>query len=186
MAHDPGKENKRMGFQKEAVDAWGKQFPDRAYQDFVLRDFPEDKIHWIEGPDTITATVLGRCETTRGVFVSVTPEDNAIEVDRVARVKLDAEFQCLDGEMSLGKPIGRIIGLFEMEALKKNMNSHEFLPERLFFEGLERNPKAFRSVLDEYRGQCGKPPVAQDAEILTDLCPITRVLLTRFFSLPCL
>jgi class 3 adenylate cyclase/predicted NUDIX family NTP pyrophosphohydrolase len=187
MALNPGEECKTIGYQEAAIAVIDKQFPARGYKNYCLRDFPKDRIVWMDGPDKITAVVEGPGEdpqtwTTEKVFVTVTPEDNAIEVDLVARVQLDTEFQCIDGEMSAGKPIGRIVGLFECEGLKKKLNRHEFFPDRVFFEGCERNPEEFHGILAEYRSRCSKYPAPQDDGILFDICPGPKALLKRFFA----
>lgn len=187
-AHNPGKENKAVGYQNGVIAGWHAKRPSKGYRNHALKDFPAEGFSWIEGPDSVTAVVPGfnepQCTTTEKVFVSITPDDNAIEIDRIALVKLDEEFDCLDGELfEDGTPVGRIIGLFEVEGMKKNLAGVSFLPDRVFYDGVERNRGDFEAVLQSYRERVPQHLQGTNATEVP-LCPITRAIITRFFSLP--
>ncbi len=77
-------------------------------------------MRWIEGPDRVRAQVNNRTMSTSGYFLNITPEDIAIEVDRVALIKLDKAALEKTGERGIQEKEGlpgviskQIFGLYQ-------------------------------------------------------------------------
>ncbi|MBC8471430.1 MAG: hypothetical protein H8D56_18370, partial [Planctomycetes bacterium] len=141
-----------------------------------------------------------------GCFINITVEDLGIEFDRVAIINLDEGDIILDGEISKGKLLNRIIGLFEIGKINENLDvEHKFIPEHFFYTGeFYRNGKRAKDASDKDVKNAGVKDL-KDAikHFLTklannrnkeekdlyreeqlqnkhlDLCPVTRSIIRR-------
>jgi len=199
---DPGHATKEPGYQSAAIKAWALAcHPRPNYTKYQRRDLPIKK--WAKGPDRVQATVWGDTLLSSGFFLSITPKDNAIEVDRVAYIELPEQVKFLDGDVSpgVGRQIGRPIGLFECKrflellgATQESRRSGSFIPDILFFQGRMRFAGKgslmlgdFEAVRNEYLDLID--PTKQQSSLRTNnmcppgLCPITESLVRRYRNL---
>jgi len=183
--YNPGKDILYPGYQKASRIAWDEAFPERSYRHYQCLSL---HVHWIRGPDSISVTVGNTQHVSSGLFLSITPEDNAIEVDRVAYVRLPKGASVLDGEVTENKPVGRIVGLFEFSGFAKRVRDGNFIPDRFFFQGREfMNGVSFDVVRKKFIGLRHENPaergrVAKENEGEPGLCPITRSLTRTYFQ----
>lgn len=153
-------------------------------------------IKLLDGPDALSVQHPDRLKESRGFFLSLTHEDSAIELDRVAAIQLPEGAALFDGEYESGLLLNRPIGLFRVERLIMQVSTawnsrsrRKFLPDRLFFSGLEREPGELEIILrDEYfpaHRKKGFRTRKQDIHYRNEkrrfgLCPITRSILARY------
>jgi hypothetical protein len=190
-AHRPEDETVPLGFQKGALDAWSRKLK-RKLNRFPRLPLP---LTWVDGPDSVDVTVGDRTRSTDGYFLNITPEDNAIELDRIAFINLGKGVALLDGEHRNGKLLNEVIGLFEVEKMR-DLSRKEFLPDVVFFDGREqklkkKDPAGRRKELAGVIGRYLKSPTLERsdderrayaaAKVTYDLCPITRAIVHRFF-----
>jgi hypothetical protein len=147
-------------------------------------------IKWITGPDKIVVNRNGKQHNADGIFVNITPEDNAIEVDRIAIINLKDKISLLDGEVD-GILINRIIGLFEVDKVLKSLHKTSFTPDRIFYNGKEHPVTEMAHLLgNNYfpahikAGLWNKKNGSfyDNVKKKYDLCPITRSLVTKYKS----
>ncbi len=146
---------------------------------------------WHGGPDMLDVrhgpTV--RAQVT-GCFLNVNAEDFGIEVDRVARMKLDGDLVLLDGSILRGRLVNSPVALFETDRLDEALRggATTFLPDRFFYNGQAYDDGGdlewvVRDLfLPEVKGLLADDELAawESGERKFDLCPVTRRLLTRF------
>jgi hypothetical protein len=181
-AFDPGDENAPPGFQSEALEAWKRRFSDRDLGQYKRLSIP---LKWIEGPDSVRAAVLKKKHTSGGYFLSITPEDNAIELDRIALINLRDNVSFFDGEISHGILFNSIVGLFKVDHFEPEKD--EYVPDRCFFDGQEFDPAdleetiadKFFPAIEELRTEEDKHHYAS-ASRRFNLCPITRSIIRRY------
>ena len=181
-----------LGSLKGAIAAWSKK-PRTDLLGFERLPIP---LKWVDGPDVVEVDVEGRRCVTKGYFVSITPEDNAIEVDRIAFINLGKGVTLLDGEHRNGMLLNEVIGLFEVEKMR-DLSRTEFIPDKVFFDGQEwpfkeNVPEGRREELAGAIGQFLKSPTLVRSEDLRlayrevpikyNLCPITRSIIHKFFE----
>lgn len=185
-AFDPGEGNRPPGFQKDAVAEWSRILK-ADLENFEGRPLP---LKWMEGPDRVRAFVEKKECTTGGYFLSITPEDNAIEVDRIAHTNLTGDVCLLDGEMLEGTVLDRIIGLFEVEAFEKKFRQEgrrDFIPDLYFHQGKRWEPDHLDESIEEYLDRLVKLNIRDslDEEGFSNeksLCPIARSVIDRYFQ----
>lgn len=124
---DPGPENISPGYQTAVIGALDKQFPAFRYAKYGRQNF---EVQWLRGPDTVTISSGEDSTETDGVFVSITPPDNGIEIDHIAYVALEGDDCLMDGEVADGTPLGRLVGLFRLEGLETRLKADTFKLER--------------------------------------------------------
>ncbi len=183
-ALDHNKKSTLSGTRNEALKAWENE---------LGKDFPRYKstpmpIKWIDGPDSIIIDKDNNKYSDSGFFINITPEDNAIEIDRIAIINLpdnDANKSTatlIDGEIekfipkqnSNGKTesgnrkflINRIIGLFEVESFLEQLKSEnkEFKPDRMFYNGEEKPKDEFEDTLNKYFERHNREPAFRTGE----------------------
>lgn len=184
-AHDPGDDNRPPGFQKQALMAWADAL---GIPDLVNFDTVAMPLKWIDGPDRIEAHIRNRQRTTGGYFLSVTPEDSAIEVDKFGLINLSGNVSIIDGEITSGVLLNRIVGLFEVQKTRDWDRGSEFVPDRLFVNGRDDKP----SRLDEAVAQSvraighfrdeARRIAFENTNNKFNLCPITRRVIHRYFD----
>lgn len=182
---NPGKDILYPGYQSAARIAWDKALPELSYRNYGCLSLSVD---WVRGPDSISVSVGNARHVTSGLFLNITPEDNAIEVDRVAYVRLPKGASVLDGEVTENKPVGRIVGLFEFSGFAKRLKNEKFIPDRFFFQGQEyTNGELFNAARNKFIELRHENPaenrrVAGENKGEPDLCPITRSLTRTYFQ----
>jgi hypothetical protein len=145
-------------------------------------------VRWLDGPDMVASRVGARAHESRGYFLAVTPDDNGLEVDRIAVIDLDDGAVCLDGESRQGRLLNQVIGLFDVENVRNAIRGSEFLPDRLFHGGKERSRSDLDPCLREYLSALGPLRVAAetrahaDAACRFNLCPAARLVIERYLD----
>jgi len=184
----PGSEPVPLSYQTAAIKAWADRLGRPEYESYAVKDLQVRE--WIKGEDSVKVT-MGREEClSKNYFLSITPTDNAIEVDRVAYIDLDLcdHHKMLDGE---GLSVGRIVGLFNedhfvTDLLKAKSEEHKFYPDVFYFEGERFNTPSFEASVDEFRSRLRPRPKsgrADQREMLAHpfgLCPVTRAVATHY------
>lgn len=181
--HDPPGPARSFGFHDEAIATWTERWLE--IERFERTPMP---LKWIEGPDSVTVTFRGRTESHHGVFLSVTPEDHGIEVDRVALIRLNGNIRVLDGEGFNGKLFNHVVGLFEVQSFFKQLKGQTFKPDRVFHDGKEFNPDQLQKVIDSYLSQVRKDRLRSSKQVADfertrrrfNLCPISRAVAERY------
>jgi len=187
-AFEPGDEVAPAGFRDDALKAWRRKLRKRRFARYRRLSIPTK---WIEGPDTVHAAVRGRRHVSNGYFLSITLEDNAIELDRIALINLkDAEnIVMFDGEYSSGYLVNRPVGLFKLARLRSGLRRREFIPDKLFFDGEKWDPDDLPDVVRRYLAQLRTgndgavdPAAYQKQPHKFDLCPIARAMVKRYWQ----
>ena len=184
---DPG--DQPADLQKKPFEQWEQVLGVRGLEDFDRRPLP---ILWVDGPDRVRAMVRDSCLETEGYFLSVTPEDNGIEVDRVVRVDLDVggTVRLLDGELRAGELLNRLVGLFEVEGFEERLGENDFRPSLHFHGGVEKGLDALEESVNAYLESLRERDLRsrslvesnERADPRFDLCPITRAVVERYFN----
>jgi hypothetical protein len=199
----PGQDRVPLGYQKAAIRTWASLLRRPEYENYHVVEMPVDRKKGWEGPDTVQVRMKQEESESTGCFLSITPGDNAIEVDRVTHIelKLTPDHKLFDGEVTEGLLVGRIIGLFDCERLltdvqqrkcflsKLKKHPHkQFRPDFLFFNGEKRLGSRLVETVGDYRArlQPRRQPVAKaqatERKYPFRLCPITRAVITRFLE----
>jgi hypothetical protein len=184
--YDPPGPARPVGFHEDAIQAWSRKRPDLAGYERVPMP-----LKWIDGPDSVRVTFRDRVHECDGVFLSVTPADHGIEVDRVALIRLSGDVRFLDGEIVEETLLNHVVGLFETSALEGDrLASAEFKPDRVFFNGQEFDPGQLEGAIAQYLRHVEASGLRRDdqvadyarAEPRFDLCPISRAVIERYFE----
>ena len=179
--YEPGVENISPGYQVAIVSALHKAFPAFGYDKYRRGGFD---VQWLHGPDAITTVADDDQRESSGVFLSITPADNAIEIDHVAYLELGDDQVLMDGECAGKVLLGRMVGLFQLDNLAERLSGDEFLPDVYFADG-ERCEGNFPKRLARSMANLQRIRSSQQREHFRslqrryDLCPITRALLSR-------
>jgi hypothetical protein len=189
-AHDPGQDNRPPGYQRNALQAWATLLNNPNLPNYAVRPLP---LKWIEGPDRLRVTLGTRVVASKGYFLSVTPDDNAIEVDRFALIQLEGKDpRLMDGEITDGVLLNRIVGLFRVDRLQGVLEGREFVPDVHFYAGERKDPEEWaaslvrnRTAIEELKAAGKRSDVqlgAYDREPHKfNLCPITRSVVGRYY-----
>lgn len=182
---DPGEGNRPSGYQEGAVRAWTQRIPDL---DTYTRGAIPLKL--VDGPDSVAVKFGAREKVSTGVFLNITPDDNAIEIDQIALINLGGNACFLDGEIGPGGLYNRIVGLFDVETMKDRVDAEVLYPDRLFLNARERQPDEIGAAIAEYltyteRCDDSRKRSVADYRSVTEpfrLCPITRVMIGRYYQ----
>lgn len=158
------------------------------YKDYERFSTP---LKWLNGPDNVHICNEKSKHSSGGFFINITPDDNAIELDKIAYIKLDDNASLLDGEVvrtmdDQPKRLNRIIGLFETKKLIRNINNHAFTPDVIFYDGKRENRKQFADMLQKYFVSVknieeeGGGNKFLNLENKYDLCPVTRKIIDKY------
>jgi class 3 adenylate cyclase len=183
--YEPGPENISPGYQTAVITALASEFKAFDYSKYGRRHLAPDVI---DGPDKVTVSVDEDAQNSDRIFLSITPSDNAIEVDQVVHLTLDSGDCIIDGEIIDGIPLDRIVGLFRLENLSRHLNGRNFKPDLFFVGGQPGNPEAFQEALQKSVRNIQQHRRRDQTEFYHicsekyDLCPVTRALLTRFLG----
>src|SRR5262249_27124880 len=145
-------------------------------------------LKWINGPDRIASRIRGTNYRSGGYFLNITPEDNAIEFDRIAVIHLNGQPVFFGGELIGSVPLNRPVGLFQVDRLTNNLAAHSFRPDRLFHNLKEHPATDLDTIVTRYLKSLPKRRVDKlrasgqpvDARRRFDLCPITRAMIGRY------
>jgi len=155
-------------------------------------------VHWIAGPDSVSVSYGRQAKTTRNCFLNITPEDCAIELDRIAVMDFKDGISIYDGEEKDGYLLNRMIGLFKLSGVIKGGEGAAFIPDRIFQGGnivdfshiddagerrthLEQLVRAEMSRLKN--GNFLSETQIREWEHTSekfDLCPISKVMVGRY------
>lgn len=147
-------------------------------------------VKWVDGPDSAVVTSGSRKKATHGCFLSITPEDNAIELDKIGFLNLSGDISLLDGEISNdGRLINMVIGLFKVDTFEKKLEGKHFLPDKIFFSGENRRVIDLKEIItDELLPQLGdiidekERNYYENCTHKFNLCPITRSIIKKYFE----
>lgn len=181
---DPGKV--LPGVQAVTLQKWKERRPDQNLEGYQRSPLP---LKWIAGPDRVSARIRGTLHTSSGYFVNITPEDNAIEFDRIALIHLHGDPVFFDGELSKRRSLNRPIGLFEVGRFAEELGkgSHSLFPDLLFHDMAQHPAASLEAVVEAFR--TAMPRDARDSAAFEravaegrqfDLCPITRAMIPRY------
>lgn len=182
--HSPPGDTKPVGFHEDAIKLWSKKWPELAQ--FEKVPMP---LKWIDGPDAVHVSFRGRSHDSKGVFLSVTPPDHGIEVDRVGLVRLSGDIRFLDGEIVKETLMNHVVGLFDVKCFH-GLSGNHFLPDRVFFDGQEHDPQQLENAIRQFLNHVQssglrRPDQVQDYQQASErfnLCPITRAVIKRYFE----
>ena len=110
---DPELANGPSEYQKRALKAWADH---RA--EYHRYRFATAELEWVLGPDRVSVGLGGERHHSANHFLSITLEDHAIELDRIAVIYLEDDVRFLDGEIAHGRVLNRVVGLFETDRFR--------------------------------------------------------------------
>jgi hypothetical protein len=186
---DPGRDNDPGDSPSKARKAWEKE-----QSKIVSYKTLSVPMTWITGHDRVRVRTVDGSRVSQGYFLNIVPDDNAIEVDRVALVNVKGKVSFFDGEQTRGVVLNRAVGLFNVERFRtnKDMRAHTFMPDKVFFEGKPGKPA---DLMDVVKKQIKKltnlnPPFRAENDrkkwlssaTKWDLCPITRIMIKRYLE----
>ncbi len=131
-----------------------------------------------------------------GCFLSITPEDNAIEMDRIALMSLK-DISLLDGELICSEKrnirecqlLNRIIGLFRVDKFSKKLDQREYIPDYIYFNGKQKKADTLDTCISKYLNVIKNIRKEQNVQLLKgppypkNLCPITKKIIKRYLQL---
>ena len=196
--YDVHNQKTMSGTQEQAIKLWSKDLKDYDLASYSRRTIP---LKWIEGGDKLELKYGNDTYSHEGFFLNITPEDNAIELDKIALINLKGRFSFYDGEIAYTKKknglyasfvIDRPIGFFPVEELMNNLDKHRFEPEFYYKSGKRYKGKAVHGQLikeyttrhenKKFRGDNEKEiyEKAKKRRRDKDLCPISRAVITNY------
>ena len=121
-------------------------------------------------------------------FVNINAEDFGIEFDRIAKLAVGPEAVFCDGEIRDGQLLNRVVGLFSTDRVQASLEDPraEFMPDRLFWGGVERTGDDIKKVVELYLNRVEiqrisrRPASSVDRTIRFELCPVTRNIIRRY------
>jgi hypothetical protein len=147
-------------------------------------------VKWIDGPDTLKIKYNNKdLQELSGCYLNIRSEDFGIEVDRIAKINLDANAILLDGELINGQLICAPIGLFEVRRMADllTQGAVEFIPDFFFYDGEKfEGRETLRNIVSTKMLPhiCKVMPSWDQTEWSKcnrpfDLCPVSRGVLER-------
>ena len=173
------------GTYKESYRLWKEKLANPDLDNYEKLPLP---IKWIDGPDKINIYSNNKTCSTEGVFVNITPGDNAIEIDRMALINMKNDIVLFDGEVDKIL-INRIIGLFSVDNVLKTLDNKTFVPDLIFYNGGKHESSKMNFLLESSyfpsHNEAGIRTRQQDSYFRSltdklDLCPITRSLVEKY------
>lgn len=147
---------------------------------------------WIHGPDSVQVTYADhKPARSSGYFLNINTEDFGIEVDRVARIRVEGEALLLDGEMEGNDLLDQPVGLFETDRTDSLVRSGatDFRPDRFFFGGRPYEPQDLVRIINKgyLASRSPRRSEAQRKQLESqpnwfDLCPVTRQIISRYLA----
>jgi hypothetical protein len=160
-----------------------------------LPDFEETPIllKWLKGPDCLTVQHGdNKARTIEGCFLNINAEDFGIELDKVAVIHLDEDAILLDGEIIGNTLQNTVVGLFEVDRLSRELKEDkgEYFPNYFFYNAEKCQIEKFQEkILESFNNIKYLRPEREITDYTTsekkfDLCPVTKRIVKRYFSLP--
>jgi hypothetical protein len=145
-------------------------------------------IKWIDGPDALEVRIGKQMESLNGCFLNINALDGGIEVDRIAKIRVE-EAALLEGEVQSDHLVANPIGLFEVNRMHQEIREcTSFLPDKFYHSGLLcSDPHALLPILkgDLHPERRELPDAAEryrkweDTSEKFNLCPVTRTIIQR-------
>jgi hypothetical protein len=197
---DSGDNDVMVGTQETAYQLWNDRLNLNDLSKYERKSIP---LKWILGNDKLRFKYGKDQFSYDGFFVNITPEDNAIELDKIALINLTGKFSFYDGEVGFISDeegntesflLNRIIGFFPVNKFLNNLGNNLFEPEFFYHSGKKYPGKYFKSILkEEYlklhcksgfrsRNQHKKYLETVRSNTDLDLCPITRAITEKYYQ----
>ena len=164
----------------------------------ILKDldsFAETPIllKWLHGPDYLTVQHGdSEARTIKDCFLNINAEDFGIELDKVANIHLDEDAILLDGEIIGNTLQNTMVGLFEVDRLNRELfeGKGEYFPDYFFYDAkrgeVEQLQEKIAACVNNLRFLRTEREITdyQNSNKKFDLCPVTKRIIKRYFSLP--
>jgi hypothetical protein len=145
-------------------------------------------LKWVEGPDTISVSNGDEVRKLSGWFLNMNALDFGIELDRVVKLNVGEDVIVCDGEVVEGRLLNRVVGLFKVQDLDKQLadGTTEYIPDRFYYRGklypgAKLKTLTARRFLHDISWQGEKVTEAyKGAALKYDLCPVTRRIVSRY------
>ena len=188
--YEPSANTHRFGFHRDALSAWKPHRPELSAYRPVPMPFK-----WIDGPDSVRVQYGREVHEHSGFFLSVTPDDHGIEVDRFVLIRLPGDTRLYSGEIADGRPFNHIVGLFDVSRLQPLYAGHEFVPDIFFFNGERHDGSELPTILPDYLKHVRAEPSPgysrlrredqivhyEESKVRFDFCPISRAVIGRYY-----
>jgi hypothetical protein len=167
---------------------WDEIFQRHDFQQLRNQTLP---LKWLSGHDSIFITYRNEDKIkVSDCFININAEDFGIEIDRVAKMTVSSNAIICDGELSNGKLLNQVVGLFDVHRFNAAIvtGKKEFNPDFIFWNGKNRSEDSLEVVVREYLANVIKQGIrtlesCRDWKILKykyGLCPVTRNLIRRY------
>lgn len=147
----------------------------------------ETPLKWLEGPDSVRVNMDGKIREVTGCFLNMNASDFGIEVDRVAKLNVGESVALFDGELSRGKLLNRLVGLFRVDRFDFVKSEH--IPDVFFYKGSRYSQADFKTLMrsrfiPDIRGNRTPEEITayKASENPYDLCPVTRNIIRRYIG----
>jgi len=171
---------------------WDEIFKGHDFQDLSDQTLP---LKWLSGQDSVQIKYKNEdIIEVQDCIININAEDFGIEIDRVAKMSVSPGAIFCDGELSNGKLLNQVIGLFEVHRFYKSILAGiiEFDPDFVFWNGQNRSMDSLEAVVKEYLTHIIKQGIrtlesSKEWETLPCkycLCPVTRNLIRRYLIDP--
>jgi hypothetical protein len=175
---------------------WATRFQEQGFSAFENVELP---LRWLIPPDAkldadsrrhwdamrIRYDTNPPVYTGRG-FLNINAEDFGIEFDRIAELSVSGDAVFCDGELRESKLLNRPVGLFPVDRMQvQAQEGRRFIPERLYWNGLDRSHDSAEAVVREFLDECGsnwdelERNTEQVPPHVFDLCPAARTIVRR-------
>lgn len=166
---------------------WQEIFNGRDFKQLIDRTLP---LKWLSGHDSVFITFNHKDKVkVSDCILNINAEDFGIEIDRVAKMAVGPNAILCDGELSGGKLLNQVVGLFEVHRFNAALNiKEEFSPDLTFWHGENRSNDDLHSVVNEYLNYVTKQGIRtvesrlewEKCQRKFGLCPVTRNLIRRY------
>jgi hypothetical protein len=124
-------------------------------------------------------------------FININAEDFGIEFDRIAKLTVSPGAILCDGELRGDQLLDRVVGLFPVERLLKEIDAGErhFVPDRVYWNGEDRTKRDLGGVIEAFLKSRGSSWAQLEENLREDsaphppdpfdLCPVTRTIIGR-------
>ena len=173
-----------------ARQLWNARLTEKGWKDITRFKSLPMPVKWIDGPDTLRIRYKKHdLRELNGCYLNIRAEDFGIEVDRIAKINLDANAILLDGELINGQLVCAPIGLFEVRRMADLLaqGTNEFIPDFFFYDGekFESRETLQEIVIKKVLPHINKilpnwdPSEWNKCNRPFDLCPVSRGVLER-------
>ncbi len=97
--YDTNNPETMSGTQELAIKLWKDRLQKYSLENYTRASIP---VKWIEGEDSLKIKYIEENLKHDDLFVNITPDDNAIEIDKIALINLTGDFSFYDGERHPG------------------------------------------------------------------------------------